>query len=331
MKSDFGIYSGNEFLDLELKTRDFLVDNIMREKDSVIVLGNEKAGKTILSFQLAISMTSQQPFVDKFNVSKRCRVCYVQLEGELADSQDRFKRMMEAIEFDPTHFTMLFYPPINLEDDKVADKLAEELEPYEPDVVIIDPIYFAMVGSLSDDGPVRKFTGNIRRIKDSLDCAVVLVHHTHKIRLKPTGEPIMEGDEAIFGSKFLKAWPDHILMLSHNKTTGIRRLTCGTQRSGDIMETVTLNLHGPIPLYFEEIDAKNIDKEKHRTLATMLTSDLYGHGATVEDMEKVLGCSRRTVYIALKHLAKEYKLDKTKTRPVVYTLLGEREPPRYDN
>jgi len=319
MKSDFGIYSGRDFLAKKLETREFLVENLIREKDSVIIIGHEKAGKSLVTLQLCLSLTSQHPFVDRFNVLKPCKVCYVQLEGELADSQDRVKRMMGAIEFDPDNYTLFFYPPINLEKISEATNLAERLEPYKPDVVIIDPIYFAMEGSLSDDEAVRKFTGNIRRIKDHLDCAVVLVHHTHKIKLKPNGEPIMEGDEAIFGSKFLKAWPDHILMVSHNKVSDVRKLTCGTQRSGNIIKSVSLKLVCDDPLYFEEIeDEKVVNKEKHNKILNMLATEPYGEGATIKEMEEVLGCTRQTVYKSLKFISK--KLKKTDTRPVIYTL-----------
>ena len=56
--SNFGVYLGKQFFGLKLKKRKFLVENVIREKDSVILVGNEKSGKSLLTFQLICSLTS---------------------------------------------------------------------------------------------------------------------------------------------------------------------------------------------------------------------------------------------------------------------------------
>ena len=102
--SDFGSYTGEQFFALQFPPRCFLVDKFIKEKDSVIFVGEEKSGKSILLFQLITALTSKHPFLDNYAVSKACNVTYVQLEGELADSQDRFNRMIGSVDFDQSLF-----------------------------------------------------------------------------------------------------------------------------------------------------------------------------------------------------------------------------------
>ena len=216
----FGSYSGKHLIELKLEKRQWLVENIIREKDSCIFVGNEKSGKSLLIKQLICALTTGEPFIDKYNVTKESRVTYIQVEGELSDTQDRFKRMMKTQGMNADNLHFMFYPPMELEKrgyalglrDTVA-KFWKERKVSAPDLLIIDPIYFSFMGSLNDDETVRNFIGNIRIIKDSLGCAIILVHHTHKQRFDYTGNKLDEGDEAIFGSKFLKAWADHTMFI----------------------------------------------------------------------------------------------------------------------
>ena len=96
----FGSYSGDELLEQEFPKREFLVEKIIRERDSVIFVGDEKSGKSILVLQLICSLTSQHPFLDKLKVLRPTKVTLVQLEGEIGDTQDRLKRMISALDID---------------------------------------------------------------------------------------------------------------------------------------------------------------------------------------------------------------------------------------
>ena len=316
--SQFGVYGGEEFLKLELRKRDWLIESLIREKDSAMLVGNEKSGKSLLIFQLICSLTSQHPFIDKYEVMRPCNVSYIQLEGELEDSQDRMKRMLKVLDFEPSRFQLLFLPPIAMEEGHVIKKLIKDLAPHKPDIIIIDPIYFALNGSLSDDLAVRRFIGNIRILKDNLECAVILVHHTHKMRMNTKGEVINEGDDATFGSKFLKAYPDHTLLFVYDKNKCIRRLSCDTQRSGDIINATQLKLIEPDPLYFEEI---NQAPTKEALLLSILMKSK--DGLNIDELMEFMGVSRNTLYNSLKKPLADKVVIKTTGRPVRYTMKGK--------
>ena len=69
--SDFGFYSAEEFFGKKLESREALIDQILHEKDSVIIAGKPKTGKSVLLFQLICSLTSGEPFLDRFEVKRR--------------------------------------------------------------------------------------------------------------------------------------------------------------------------------------------------------------------------------------------------------------------
>lgn len=316
--SNFGAYPGEKFLTLDIPPRDWLVESLIRKLDSVILVGNEKSGKSLLIFQLICSLTSKHPFIDKYNVPEASKVTYIQLEGELGDSQDRMKRMIKTLDIDTDYFQVMFYPPLELSEKKYVDGLCNEiLKFHKPDVLIIDPIYFAFNGSLNDDDMVRRFIGNIRTLKDRLQCAIILVHHTHRDKWSYDGSRIQEGDEAIFGSKFFKAWADHTLLFIYDKEKEIRTLSCNTQRSGDIIKQCNLRLIEPEPLYFEELEH---EPTKELLICNLLMAD-SNHGLTVEEITKRLNISRCVFYNSIKKPLTEriiVKVDKTKPKKYMY-------------
>lgn len=315
--SKFGAYSGKQLLELKLEKRKWLVESLIKEKDSVIIVGDSKAGKSLLKQQLCCSMTSAHPFLNKFDVIRPCKITDIQLEGELEDTQDRFNRLTQTLEFEPENYHLLFEPPLSLNSLKDTHELIHRIEHYHlPDVIFVDPVYFAFQGSLSEDQPVRAFLGNLRIIKDYFNCSIILIHHTHKIHINfKTGQLIDEGDNAMFGSKFFSAFPDHILLFVYDKKNDLRLLSCATQRSGDIAKTTQLKLVQPSPLYFEEAD-----EQPARENLIYEWLDKAPDGLTVSDLQSKTNLARRTIYAAFKLLFARQQLVKSVGRPVVYKL-----------
>lgn len=318
----FGSYNGQEFLDLKLPKREWLVEGLIREMDSVILCGNEKSGKSLFIFQLIHALTSGQMFLDHYKVTRNYKIVYIQLEGELNDSQDRMKRMMKTQELHPENFLIMFYPPMEMHDNSyrigLQNTIKEKWDGEKPDLIIFDPLYFCFTGSLSDDNVVRQFIGNLRSFKEVLDCAIILVHHTHKTKWTSDGFVIDEGDEALFGSKFFKAWADHILMFIYDKKRDLRILSCNTQRSGSIVKECALKLIEPDPLYFEITTDHSIPL-KDLAILDLLKNDLHKDGMTRDDIQKHLSISPNLFYKSIKKpLADGMIVKSVNTRPIVF-------------
>ncbi len=325
-EEDFGkfrSYSAIELLEMKFKPREFLIESLAREKDSIIFVGNEKSGKSLFVLQLIASATSQHPFLDKFEVKNPCRVTYVQLEGEIEDTQDRLKRLLKTLECDSDLFQVLYSPPLELQNKEGINKLYEDITAFhKPDIIIIDPLYFAFSGSLSQDDIVRQFIGNLRILKEKLGCAIILVHHTHKKKWDNTGNKIDEGDEAIFGSVFFKAWADHILFLAYDKRTGVRTLSCTTQRSGNILKLCQLRLVEPDPLYFEESEGT---PTRETQILNILMQEEQVNGLTADEFMKISEMGHTTFYKSVKKPLAEGVISKSTQRPVRYFYVKRKE------
>ncbi len=150
-KSAFGVYEGEKFFRLNLPKRAWIVEGLIRERDSVIFVGDEKAGKSLFISQMICSLTSQHPFVDKHGISRPCRVSQILLEGDLAETQDRYNRMRMVLDFEEKLFQLLFLPPLQLQTQEGAEDLLYKIGDFKPDMLILDTVYFGFTGSLSDD------------------------------------------------------------------------------------------------------------------------------------------------------------------------------------
>ena len=254
--SDFGFYTADELFEKQFESKEYLIDQFLHQKDCVILAGKPKTGKSVLLFQMICALTSGEPFLGEFEVKKKCKVLYVQLEGSLNDSQDRFKRMTQQLALDNERFSIMFSPPLPLNDGATMRGLIEKIKENmaDVDVIIIDPIYFAMSGSLSDDESVRNFTGQLRILQDTFNCAIILAHHFKKARRDQAGNICVTDDDDVFGSVFFQAWITHQFLFDIDKVSKTRILQCNVQRSGKIMEKLNLKMIEPEPLYFQVIN-----------------------------------------------------------------------------
>ncbi|MFC1808857.1 AAA family ATPase [Candidatus Omnitrophota bacterium] len=314
--SKFKFYALEELFAMDIKPRGWLVKKFVHEKDSILLVGGEKAGKTLLAFQMACSMSAGEAFLDSYDVTKECKVTYLQLEGELEDSVDRLRLMRKSCHCNPKNFQLAFLPPINLEDPDITEMIVKDTTKFHhPDVIFIDPVYFSLDGDLSDNTAVRRFIGQIRILKERLNCAIILVHHTHKAKTGQYGQMIDEGDEAAFGSKFFKAYPDHTILFNYDKKRDLRVLTCGTQRSGKIERNLNLKLVEPDPLYYrvtDEIPTKEV------VVLNCMPED--GSPCDYAHIHACTKLSRQTIYATIRTLVEdEYVIKDDSKRPVLYT------------
>jgi len=136
---------------------------------------------------------------------------------------------------------------------------------------------------------------------------MIVVHHTHKVKFNQDGEVIFEGDNAVFGSQFLRAYPDHIFMIGVQKNSDIRELKCSTQRSGTIEADIKMKLVQPDPLYFDTLDEVPsgivYDKWKEKILIYLKgTSTSSAHAG---EIKKAIGIPRSSFYTVVAKMIEE--------------------------
>jgi len=283
-----GKYLGETFLDLEIKGSEPLIEEILFERDNSILLGREKAGKSIMALQMMCHLTSGEPFLGRYKVPKQINVAYVQGEGKLANTQANLKNMTRSIHLDKPRFCLFYYPSLALDTDEGITELRLQIESWKkPDLIILDPLYMLMQGDLLSSTDAKRFVSNLRTLADHFQSTNLLVHHGHRPKRNNDGSILNEGDESIFGSFVWKAYPDHILNLervSGNKFQ--RKLSCDTQRMGNLIDSIDITFIEPTPLYFElkgetrpsdTIVYTNLDPLRPRTIVEISATTTLHH------------------------------------------------------
>jgi energy-coupling factor transporter ATP-binding protein EcfA2 len=279
-----------------------LIEGVLWEKDIVMLLGQEKAGKSILAQQLAFALTSGQPFLGKYKVKEPMPVLYLQTEGKPDEMDRRIECMAAALDVNREYFMHVFKKNFSLDVPESLIKLVNAMKKEDPfpKVLIIDSLYTSMIGDLNENTPVRKFNRVLSTLQTEFGMTIIFIHHETKdlIDLKNPTRRILRGDKGSYGSVYLRAYVDHILYLRMLEDSGkvpLRELTCDTARSGAVMQKETLRLMEPDPLYFNPTNEHEL-QHKHviRWHVTMKLGQ-NGNLFDAEDVTKGTGIKKQDV------------------------------------
>ncbi len=243
------LYSSN-FLREQLQPSESIIDKVAWEGDLIMLLGSEKAGKSILAQQMAVAITSGSLFLNKYKVPKKRKIMYLQCEGKRSDYIKRMNNMRWALPCDDEYFFHIPKKFLPIDIDEYFNPLEAHIALHRPEVLFVDPLYMAMSGDLIDNKASRNFLAKISYLMDTYNLTVIMIHHDSKEQYDKEHKKVQRGDRGSYGSVFFRANVDHILYLNKQKDQS-RTLTCDTQRSGDILTEETLILVQPRPLLFE--------------------------------------------------------------------------------
>lgn len=236
-----------------------IIENFLWKEDCAMILGSEKAGKSILAQQMLVSIVTGEPFLGKFEVKKPGPVIYLQAEGKRDEFVDRLNNISMSFNkpMNDSMFMHIFkkYCPLNVPifKDAVFDKIDEQVKTWgcNPIAICIDSVYKAIDGDLNENRDIIAFTNAIDEFISRYSCAVPIIHHDSKEWRDEKKQAIDRGDKGSYGSVFLRAYVDHILYLKMQKNKS-RTLTCDTQRSGKTHpEIIDLLMIEPSPLCFQ--------------------------------------------------------------------------------
>lgn len=321
MSIDPKLYDGTQLEKLEDHVEP-LIHGVLWERDVVQLLGQEKAGKSLLALQMALSLTSADPFLDKYEVVRPTPILYLQTEGKLEETVRRLKIMSDSVAYDPRLFHLIYKKFMPLDVIEYKDKVREMIYSITPTpkVMFIDSLYTTMLGDLNENLAVRSMVGSISDLMEEFKMTCVFIHHEKKESYDQMGNVQHRGDKSSYGSVFLRAWVEHILYLENVRgSSSKKKLSCTTDRTGRARKFDELNLVQPNPLYFEVIghseNSLNTVEAILRTRGTPLSR---------EEIRKLAKTSQRTIDRALSKLIERHVVAKDdESRPVTYQIRGE--------
>ena len=215
---------------------EWLVEDMWMDKNVGWIAGVGKSYKTVISLDLALSISSGKPFLDKFEVKKPGPVLLLQEEDPKWRLAHRLKVMAEHKGITPVkgelteEGLLLKYAPLDIplyasvggafefgNEDKV-EAMEQAIKEYKPRMVILDP--FFMLTSGFDEYKTGEMTGILNRMKywrNEYGCSIAVVHHYKK------GDG--EGHDRLYGSMALYAWSENSLFVTKPRDSNISTIT----------------------------------------------------------------------------------------------------------
>lgn len=289
---------------------EWLVEGVLAVYNKAIIVGPQKAGKSILAQQLAHTVATGKPFLG-FPTMAHTPILYIAGEGgerEMAKRGVAMGRALPIADEAVWLWTIPEYPfnsPAGMNALMGVASTVKERTGRFPVLTIIDPLYATFRGSLKDDEAAGAYTHALNVYQDTVEGAAVIFHHDHRPRRTEKGDILDEGPESYFGSFVWGAWCEVMLQLKvrPDKT---RVLSAGPIRRpialGD--EPLELTLVEPDPLLFV------LKEEGVTPLAALVREALRAGSATRADLVVRTGKSERGVREAVNFWGEKIRVEK---------------------
>lgn len=203
-------------LDSETIQLRWLVKKVLVAEQPMVVGGPKKALKTSIVTDLAISLATGKPFLNKFEIPAPVKVVFLSGESGMATQQDTARRVCKAkgVEFRDCNIAWGFELP-KLSNDGDLAELTIGLAEAGAQVVIIDPLYLCLLDGNTDAQASNMYKMGPLLLKVSDACrragaTPILVHHARKENQMYRGnrnEPLDLEDLAFAGiAEFARQW-----------------------------------------------------------------------------------------------------------------------------
>jgi hypothetical protein len=309
-------YTGKDLFTIDGDRSQPIIEGLLYEKDFVLVVGKAKTNKSIFSMQIASSISSGTPFLDTFDVPKPRMVWYFATEGKDNDIKERFYNMSQGVDIDSDNILLICSPGFRFNTEEGVlrlNQLLKENGDRLPNVIIIDALYKSIKGSMKDDNNITDFLHVVGEFADKCHSAVILVHHKTKTMYNQ-GKALDRGDEDTYGSSFLLNAVDHSININGTSASKSRDISITTQRSGNIVDNLKVELVAPIPLCLRIIGTGS---DREAELFNIIHSSK--NGVSFDQISKKFDVGKTTIYSMLKNLQANNQISKDdKHRPVLY-------------
>lgn len=255
---------------------EWLIPDVIAAGRSYALAAQAKAGKSLLVFDLVLR--------------HKVKALYLDWEQNPVDLRDR-ARAMGMTPDDFTNLTYLLYPPIQpLDTPAGGQQLAEIVEHYQPDIVILDTVSRAVVGDENESGTYQAMYRNSLLPLKRAGVAVLRLDHLGKDATKGQRGSSAKGDDV-----------DCVWLLVEKAKGKKYTLRCERQRSADHPQFVEITRQFE-PLR-HELAANNV-------LDTVaLDGDVEAVVAQLDEAEVPLDWGRRKVQSLLLIKARTTTLD----------------------
>lgn len=184
---------------ISMPPKPWLVENMIGEGDTAMIYGASGSGKTHVVIDFCFAACLGQDFAERFTTTRPLKIAYACGEG-WRGLGSRFAAVAQhyGVADLPNLYIFPIAPQLYTRDTAATiDRFALDWQrqgDHQLDVLVIDTLHTAIEGadenSSKDMGLVL---GAVRRVKEDLGCAVILVHHTNKAGNGERGSSALRG------------------------------------------------------------------------------------------------------------------------------------------
>jgi len=278
-------------------TKTPIIENLFYEGDVMCISSSPGMGKSILALQFICCLTTGVPFLDTYSITRPYNVLYIQTEGDRCETMERLTHMNKKLLADDTRWVHMNLPGLSINTDRGLQELLRlaAAPKMDYDVVLLDPIYTTVKGTMSSDEVATDWVRNMRQLKSRFDCSIIAFHHEGKENWQG-GQLIEKRMDTLFGSTFWGAFFNSNFKM--RVRAGVHELESGKQRSGRLIDKIEMVLIEPSPLmYVPKDDVSGASLTKVKALLSGSTEWL-----SIKEIQSRTELSRATVYRSITQL-----------------------------
>ena len=189
-----------------------IIEGVLYKGSKMIISGSSKAGKTLSLLHLGLAVANGQPWLGHNTHKHGSKVIYLDFELK---PRMAAKRIAEMVRLNPAYLPTtqnFLYCGLRGQSRSLEDLVhyIEDLENYQPDMVIVDPFYKLATGADENDaGAISEVVNRMEQFSERLDCSFVYAHHFSKGNKSDTDHIDRASGSGVFARD-----PDAILTLT---------------------------------------------------------------------------------------------------------------------
>ena len=197
------------------KVPSIIEKGILYQNTRLILFGKKKSFKSMLAIHTGFQIALGKPWFG-YHTNKR-RVLIIQSEIPQFLFRERIIKYTSGNGSKPSNIYFCYEPYMKLDKGSGLDKFEVMVRQIKPEVVIIDPLYKALSGTIEESRFMNIFIDNMDRIIPKYNLTFIIIHHETKDIFGSSGV-IDRGSESAHGSMYLLNWADSILRIEGNQS-----------------------------------------------------------------------------------------------------------------
>lgn len=187
---------------------------ILYQNTRMILFGKKKSFKSMLAIHTGFQIAGGKPWFG-YHTNKH-RALIVQSEIPQFLFRERILKYTSGNGAKPSNIYFCYEPYMKLDKGSGLSKFEAMIRQTQPEVIIIDPLYKALSGTIEESRYTNIFIDNMDKIIPKYNLTLIIIHHETKDIFGPGGL-IDRGSESAHGSMYLLNWADSILRINGNK------------------------------------------------------------------------------------------------------------------